>query len=144
MLICVYAYTYMCRWKEWKELLAFHWHLNLTAGGVIDFMHCIFFGVVYKTLTTLWLDDKYQSKPFRIKNKKRIIVCLLNTLIHKETMFYSEDIVTNDLLLSKCLMISTVLSRFWNMSSSRKVLHAWTQYTSCTYTMKVYVVSVLT
>ena len=56
------------------SILALHRHFNLAAGGVIDSMHCIFLGVMDKTLMTLWFDGKYRSKPFSIRNKVRIIL----------------------------------------------------------------------
>ena len=49
--------------------LAAHRHFNLSTGPVIDVMHCVFLGVIDKTLMTLWLDVKYRTAPFSIRKK---------------------------------------------------------------------------
>ena len=49
--------------------LAAHKHFNLSTGAVIDVMHCVFLGVMDKTLMTLWLDSKHRTEPFSIRKK---------------------------------------------------------------------------
>jgi hypothetical protein len=43
------------------SILAAHRHFNLSTGAVIDVMHCVYLGVIEKTVMTLWLDVKHRS-----------------------------------------------------------------------------------
>ena len=44
-------------------------HFDLSVGAVIDVMHCIFLGVMAKTLMGLWTDIAHCASPFSIRRK---------------------------------------------------------------------------
>lgn len=50
-------------------MLLSHKHFDLSSGPVVDVMHCVFLGVVGKTLMNYWLDPAHRSKPFSIRKK---------------------------------------------------------------------------
>ena len=67
---------------SYQSLLSRHKHFNLTNGVVIDVMHCVFLGVVGKTLMKYWLDTAYRTAPFSIRRKVMDIIlstALLNS-----------------------------------------------------------------
>jgi hypothetical protein len=45
------------------SVLVAHKHFNLCAGAVIDVMHCVFLGVIAKTLMGFWLDSRHRTAP---------------------------------------------------------------------------------
>ena len=51
------------------SVLSRHNHFNLANGVVIDVMHCVFLGVVAKTLMKYWLDTAHRTAPFSIRRK---------------------------------------------------------------------------
>lgn len=51
------------------SILAAHKHFDLCKGTVIDVMHCVFLGVIAKTLMSCWLDMKHRSSPYSIRRK---------------------------------------------------------------------------
>ena len=53
-------------------MLCAHRPFDVVTGIVIDAMHCIFLGVVSKTLIPFWFNVTHHSKPFSIRRK----VCL--------------------------------------------------------------------
>ena len=51
------------------SVLSSHKPFNLSAGAVIDVMHCVFLGVIAKTLMKLWFDVSHRTAPFSIRQK---------------------------------------------------------------------------
>ena len=50
-------------------VLCTHRSFDLVNGVVIDSMHCVFLGVIGKTLMTFWYGVAHRSKPFNIRRK---------------------------------------------------------------------------
>ena len=49
--------------------LCVHRHFDLCKGVVVDVMHCVFLGVISKTLLKFWLDVRYRAAPFSMRSK---------------------------------------------------------------------------
>ena len=49
------------------SVLAAHPPFDLVKGVVVDAMHCVFLGVMAKTLIPLWCDTTHRFKPFSIR-----------------------------------------------------------------------------
>lgn len=51
------------------SVLAAHPHFDLCRGMVIDVMHCVYLGVIAKTLMGLWLNVEHRSAPYSIRRQ---------------------------------------------------------------------------
>ena len=51
------------------SILCIHKPFDLCAGMVVDAMHCVFLGVMAKTMTTFWFGVSHRLKPFSVRRK---------------------------------------------------------------------------
>lgn len=51
------------------SILCMHKPFDLSAGMVVDVMHCVFLGVIARTLMKLWFGVTHQAKPYSIRRK---------------------------------------------------------------------------
>ncbi len=60
------------------SILCSHGHFDLSTGMVIDVMHCVFLGVMAKTLMGFWFGTGNRTAPFSIRRKVNNCGCLGN------------------------------------------------------------------
>ena len=61
--------------------LSAHPHFDLCRGVVVDIMHCVYLGVLAKTLMGLWLNVEHHSAPYSIRRQ-------VNGNVHSELYVY--------------------------------------------------------
>lgn len=59
---------------------------NLCTGVVVDVMHCVFLGVMEKTLMGFWFGSDYRGSPYNIKAKVVVILCIHMALQFKQPL----------------------------------------------------------
>ena len=63
------------------SILSSHLPFDMCAGVVIDMMHCVFLGVIGKSLMKFWFGSSHHAKPFSLRRKVWWI-CFFKTVLY--------------------------------------------------------------
>ena len=81
------------------SILRAHEPFDLVKGTVIDSMHCVFLGVMSKTLIPLWFNVGHRLEPYSIRRKVCASVSIMN---RSSVCMYVCMYVCSCIQLKKC------------------------------------------
>ena len=73
------------------SVLVAHKHFNLCTGAVIDVMHCVFLGVISKTLMGFWLDVRHGAAPYSLRRKVNVCHHTMYMYMYFCVLFWTTD-----------------------------------------------------
>lgn len=118
------------------SVLAAHPPFDLVKGVVVDAMHCVFLGVMAKTLIPLWCDTTHRFKPFSIRRKVHMWVHNQRVWVNK--FVFSWKNVTRGWLKSGFLTTTADLWRDWKIENFGKVWSLHWRFDIIVYNIYLY------